>query len=1016
MNKKISSIFGVALSLVMALSVLAAFMPVSSVQANPGNNEWAEFNVPKDGNTGSWVLATADNVSAPPTMGPIAMAIDGTLYCYVGPTTSLKSTDYTLFKSNDGGKTWAYTGKVEDTIIDIVTSPNDAKVLYYATDTKVYKSSNAGSTFTQITAPILGGSETITSLGAALLVDAYVIIIGTNNTAGAGRVLIFDEGGRLATGWTDQLVGTYDVFGVAMAPDFNTSKQMVAIITDGTSTWVTTKMGASSWNTDIGNAELEPDNVTGANIVVNAQAPIRFPSDYDSDPDTGNTTIFVGITGTTTGDVYQFLGAEDADQSVALDLDADANVSGLDVVGTASNAYIVAGTTSAGQARVRRSHDGGTTWFSSKKEPTGGASKVYVVMADDYANTLRAWAAVGGNDGGVSLQVKDRIWNTLGLIITSVAKLNDLSPTSDPNTVFLATDNNTTGGASSIWRSGSSWQRIFSSSLQDAAGAQVDLVEISPYYNSDSAVFLGNLGTDNKLFRSTDMGDLFTAQTRATGDDITGWVVLDDQTVITGTDGGVFKTTNNGRSWGTETSVTSAGALMNFARSPDYDNDLTLLVGDDGGAVFRSTDAGKTWSQLKDSAAGMTSDVIPAFDMKYPDNATMYATDNAGGVYRYIKGTSSTWARIDNLAGSTDKSVDAGAGMVIGPDGTLYATDGSAVGDGMQRSLNPTGSTTGSSVAFPYFEEAAKTVEGTLTNLLHGLWLTPGTHQVWAFFGGEGAWTALYTWTDGMITAPVLTSPANNSSTGRADRVTLTWNAVSGATKYEIDVDTRSDFNGIRIVDGDDSSTTAYTAEIATTYRGIPLYWRVRVLAGSPLRTPRSAVWSFTTELVGGEWNPFRTAEGFPGNVAPMPGATGVLLRPTFQWNPADWATGYEVELSLNDTFTSPVASVTTANSVWVADVDLKYGTTYFWRVRAVSASSKSAWGVGTFTTMLMPVAPPAPTPPVVVPPAINMPAPVVIPPQPAPITPAYIWAIIIIGAVLVIAVVILIVKTRRVA
>ena len=148
-----------------------------------------------------------------------------------------------------------------------------------------------------------------------------------------------------------------------------------------------------------------------------------------------------------------------------------------------------------------------------------------------------------------------------------------------------------------------------------------------------------------------------------------------------------------------------------------------------------------------------------------------------------------------------------------------------------------------------------------------------------------------------------------------------------------------------------------------------------------------------------------------------MPGATDVPLLPTFQWNPADWANGYEVVLSLNDTFTSPVASVTVANAVWVADVNLKTNTVYFWRVRAVSDASQSEWGVGAFTTVgPPPPPPPAPPAPVVVPPAVNMPAPVVIPPQPAPITPAYIWAIIIIGAVLVIAVIILIVRTRRIA
>ena len=89
MKKQIYRMLAGALSLVMVLALMAAFVPVSPANealADPGDNEWSEFKVPAKGNSGDWVLAPAsENVD----IGPIARAIDGTLYCYVGPSDNL---------------------------------------------------------------------------------------------------------------------------------------------------------------------------------------------------------------------------------------------------------------------------------------------------------------------------------------------------------------------------------------------------------------------------------------------------------------------------------------------------------------------------------------------------------------------------------------------------------------------------------------------------------------------------------------------------------------------------------------------------------------------------------------------------------------------------------------------------------------------------------------------------------------------------------------------------------------
>ena len=1022
MNKKFSSILGVALSLVLVFSLAAAFMPVNQVKANPGNNVWEEFKVPKNGSTGSYVLAlAADGEEATMPIGPIAKAIDGTLYLYADPD----GTTRTLFKSDDGGLTWS-AKLVTNAIIDIATSPDEADVLYYATTTAVFKSINGGSDWDQLQAVSLATNETINSLDAALLGDDYVVVISTadSDSGDYGSVLLFDEGGRTSSSWSDQSVGNYDVYGAALSPNYNSDRQIVAVVNNEAETYVTTRMGSAGWNTSVGNAELQPGNVSTANVSVSAQASIEFPSDYDSDPANGNNNVFVGITDAGSGgDVYKVVGIDGAGNSVAMDLGIGKDITDLAVSGAADTATILAGTaesTGGDKDAIRRSTDGGTTWSATKKEPTGAIGTAYVVMADDYADSGTAWAAIGGTDGGVSLQIADRVWNTVSMINTSIDSISDLSPGDATNgTAYMVTDN---GTADSVWKYDNSWDRVFSGSLADASSGNIDMVEVSP--DDSDVVFIADATTAaKKLWRSTDGGGRFIAQSRAfdASATIVGWVVINkDRVLIGGDDTNVYRTTNNGQSW-KSTSPTSAGNLEYFVLSPDFDNDSTVLAGDAAGRVFRSTTA-KSFTELKTKHASMTASSMPAFDPDYASNATMYAANEAGGVFRYVKGTYSTWARIDGLDGSTDDTADDADGLAVASNGALYVIDDSAAGEGMQRTLNPKTGVVSS--PYPYFEELNDTSEGTLSSALAGLWLTPGSNQLWSIFGT----TKIYQFTDSLVVSPTLTSPTDGSSAGRSDRVTLNWSAVDGADKYEVDVDTQSNFKGTRIVNGDETSDTTMTVTIEAANQGIPLYWRIRVAAGEPFRSLRSSVWSVTSTLVGGQWNPFRTTEGYPGGYAPEAGATGVPTLPTFQWNAADWATGYELVLSLNDTFTSPVASVSLPNSIWQADVELKADTIYFWKVKAVSGDSSSEWGFGSFTTS-PPSEPsvinvPQSAPPVVnvpqaaAPPApvINVPPPVVnIPAAVSPLPLGLIWAIVIIGAVLVIAVIVLIVRTRRV-
>lgn len=159
--------------------------------------------------------------------------------------------------------------------------------------------------------------------------------------------------------------------------------------------------------------------------------------------------------------------------------------------------------------------------------------------------------------------------------------------------------------------------------------------------------------------------------------------------------------------------------------------------------------------------------------------------------------------------------------------------------------------------------------------------------------------------------------------------------------------------------------------------------------------------------------------------ISPALGASDVPITTTFSWPAVTGAVSYEWQLAadtgqttdkfyLKDDVQGP-----TVNAVKPTE-DLKYSTTYWWRVRAVnSAGVKGDWTTSFFTTAAAPVVV-EPTPPVIVqenpPPEITLTVPPAEVTKVEPIPSYLLWAVIAVGAVLVIAVIVLIVRTRRIS
>jgi hypothetical protein len=94
-------------------------------------------------------------------------------------------------------------------------------------------------------------------------------------------------------------------------------------------------------------------------------------------------------------------------------------------------------------------------------------------------------------------------------------------------------------------------------------------------------------------------------------------------------------------------------------------------------------------------------------------------------------------------------------------------------------------------------------------------------------------------------------------------------------------------------------------------------------------------------------------AIGVPVLHSPVANATVETLYPTIKWYSANLADGYDLQVSLNNNFETPVLDKTGLSDTTYSVTDvLIEETTYYWRVRSVNADGQSAWSeVGSFAT-----------------------------------------------------------------
>lgn len=182
---------------------------------------------------------------------------------------------------------------------------------------------------------------------------------------------------------------------------------------------------------------------------------------------------------------------------------------------------------------------------------------------------------------------------------------------------------------------------------------------------------------------------------------------------------------------------------------------------------------------------------------------------------------------------------------------------------------------------------------------------------------------------------PILVSPADGA-TGMPINSMVSWDSVSGATMYHVQIATDSLFFSLTANDSlvNELSFDASPLLYYTTY-----FWRVRAknMAGYGAYSPPR---KFTTTLAA------------PVLVSPPDGASDLATTLDLTWNAVTGATAYRLQVAVDSLFQNAVFddSLITGTSNQVGP--LLDTTRYFWRVRGGNAGATGVWSaIRTFTT-----------------------------------------------------------------
>lgn len=189
-----------------------------------------------------------------------------------------------------------------------------------------------------------------------------------------------------------------------------------------------------------------------------------------------------------------------------------------------------------------------------------------------------------------------------------------------------------------------------------------------------------------------------------------------------------------------------------------------------------------------------------------------------------------------------------------------------------------------------------------------------------------------------ILNTPTLIAPAIGSLNNDPN-VLLDWSAIAGATGYEYKLSTNASLAGASIL------TVTGTSQVSTSNLlfGTVYYWQVRAIKTSfPIDSSSwSATWSFTTidQLA---------------LVSPTNSSLNIEPNVLLDWTGIFGITNYDYQWDTVATFNSPLSYYASVGATsQVNSANLRFGTKYFWRVRARHSADTTQWSaIWNFTTI----------------------------------------------------------------
>ena len=193
-----------------------------------------------------------------------------------------------------------------------------------------------------------------------------------------------------------------------------------------------------------------------------------------------------------------------------------------------------------------------------------------------------------------------------------------------------------------------------------------------------------------------------------------------------------------------------------------------------------------------------------------------------------------------------------------------------------------------------------------------------------------------------LPTAPLLYSPQNGTE-AESVNPTLSWEQVSNASLYELQVAYDSLFSSPVFTD---VWLAENSKQLANLFNNTRYFWRVSAknIAGASSFSP---IWSFITE----SGVPLPTA---PVLTYPLNNALGQPLTTSLTWQQVSGATKYHVQIATDINFTNLLSDDASVLQTSFTTPLLQNGMEYFWRVSATNASGQGVYSpIRVFTTLL---------------------------------------------------------------